>query len=63
MAIGVSEDIKTWQDKSAGFIKDITRSFDLVRIISTGVSLIIAVIVIFIVIYINTLIQFIKESR
>lgn len=54
MELGVSEDIKTWQDKSAGFIRDITRSFDLVKIISTGVSLIIAVIVIFIVIYINT---------
>lgn len=53
MELGISEDIKTWEEKTAGFVKDIVSSFNLINLILTAVSLIIAVIVIFIVIYIN----------
>jgi len=54
MELGISEDIKTWQKKSAGFVGDVISSFALINLISTVVSLVIAVVVIFIVIYINT---------
>ena len=54
MELGISEDIKTWEDKSAGLVGDVISSFALINLISTAVSLVIAVVVIFIVIYINT---------
>lgn len=55
MELGINEDIKTWKEKSAGFVENIVNSFDIVSVISTLVSLVIAIVVIFIVIYINTI--------
>ena len=55
MELGISEDIKTYKEKSAGFVENIVNSFDIVSIISTVVSLIIAIVVIFIVIYISVI--------
>lgn len=52
--IGISEDIKTWEEKTAERIGSIIRSFTLINIISAAVGLIMAVVVIFIIIYINT---------
>ena len=54
MELGISEDIKTWEDKASGIVGDIISSFSLINVISTIISLIMAVIVIFIIIYINT---------
>lgn len=54
LSYGVSEKVKTYQDKAQGFVGDAIRSFDIINLISTIVSLIIAVVVIFIVIFINT---------
>ncbi len=54
MQYGVQQQIWTWQDKSADFLKSIVGSFDIINFISTIVSLIIAVVIIFIVIFINT---------
>ncbi|RZN15489.1 MAG: FtsX-like permease family protein [Methanosarcinales archaeon] len=54
MELGISEDIKTWEDKAGGITGDIISSFSLITVISTVISLIMAVIVIFIIIYINT---------
>lgn len=53
-AFGVQETIKTWQEKAQGIIGDVTRSFAIINLISTAVSLVIATVVIFIVIFINT---------
>jgi putative ABC transport system permease protein len=52
--IGISEDIKTWEEKTAGMIGSIISSFALINLISAAVGLIMAVVVIFIIIYINT---------
>lgn len=54
MELGISEDIKTYDDKLAGTMENIIGSFSFISIISTVISLIMAVIVIFIIIYINT---------
>jgi putative ABC transport system permease protein len=51
---GVQEQVWTWEDKSADFLKSIVGSFDIINFISTIVSLIIAIVIIFIVIFINT---------
>ncbi len=53
MQYGVQEQIWTWEDKSADFLKSIVGSFDIINLISTLVSLVIAVVVIFIVIFIS----------
>ncbi len=53
-AFGVQEKVRTWQEKSRGIIGDVTRSFGIINLISTGVSLVIAAVVIFIVVFINT---------
>ena len=55
MELGISEDIKTWEDKSGGIVGDISSSFSLITFISTIISLVMAVVVIFIIIYINTI--------
>lgn len=53
-AFGVQEQVSTWEEKSRGILGDVTRSFAIINLISTGVSLVIAVVVIFIVVFINT---------
>jgi putative ABC transport system permease protein len=53
MQFGVQEKIWTWEDKSADFLESIVGSFGIINVISTGVSLVIAVVVIFIVIFIG----------
>jgi len=53
--LGINEDIKTWEEKSAGLIEEILSSFVLITLISTVISLVIAVVIIFIVTYINTI--------
>ena len=55
MELGISEDIKTWEDKSAGLVGNIISSFSFITFISTIISLVMAVVVIFIIIYINTI--------
>ncbi|HIH03583.1 MAG TPA: ABC transporter permease, partial [Methanoregulaceae archaeon] len=45
-AFGVQETIKTWQEKAQGIIGDVTRSFAIISLISTGVSLVIATVMI-----------------
>ena len=55
LELGVSEEIKTWEDKSAGLVGDVISSFSLITFISTIISLVMAVVVIFIIIYINTI--------
>lgn len=55
MELGISEDIKTWDDKSAGLVGNIISSFSFITFISTIISLVMAVVVIFIIIYINTI--------
>ena len=52
--LGISEDIKTWGEKTADRIGSLVSSFSLLTVISTVISLIMAVVVIFIIIYINT---------
>jgi putative ABC transport system permease protein len=52
--LGISEDIKTWEEKTAGMMGKLVSSFSLIKLISTVISLIMAIVVIFIVIYINT---------
>ena len=52
--LGISEDIKTWEDKMAGALGAILSIFGIITLISTAVSLIMAVVIIFIIIYINT---------
>jgi putative ABC transport system permease protein len=53
-SFGVQEKVSTWQEKSRGILGDVTTSFGIINLISTGVSLVIAVVVIFIVVFINT---------
>jgi len=52
---GIQEPIKTWAEEGAGFVADINTSFGLVISIMTAFSLVIGAIVIFIVIFINTI--------
>ncbi|MEN6519156.1 MAG: FtsX-like permease family protein [Methanospirillum sp.] len=47
-AFGVQETIKTQQEKAQGIIGDVTRSFAIISLISTGVSLVIPTVMIFI---------------
>ena len=54
MQYGIQEPIKTWAEEGAGFVADINTSFGLVISIMTAFSLVIGAIVIFIVIFINT---------
>jgi putative ABC transport system permease protein len=54
LSYGVQEKIWTWQEKSANFLNQIIGSFNIINFIGTAVSLVIAVVVIFIVIFINT---------
>lgn len=54
MQYGIQEPIKTWAEEGAGFVQDINTSFGLVISIMTAFSLVIGAIVIFIVIFINT---------
>ncbi len=53
--LGVSDDIKTWQEKISGVIGSITGTFNLLTMITTIVSLIIAVVIILVIVYINTI--------
>jgi putative ABC transport system permease protein len=55
MELGISEDIKTWEEKMAGALGSILGTFAIITIISTAISLIMAVVIIFIIIYINTI--------
>jgi putative ABC transport system permease protein len=55
MELGISEDIKTWEEKMAGALESILGTFTIITFISTAVSLIMGVVVIFIIIYINTI--------
>jgi putative ABC transport system permease protein len=54
LSYGVQEKIWTWEEKSANFLNQIIGSFNIINFIGTAVSLVIAVVVIFIVIFINT---------
>jgi putative ABC transport system permease protein len=54
MQYGIQEPIKTWAEEGAGFVADVNTSFGLVISIMTAFSLVIGAIVIFIVIFINT---------
>jgi putative ABC transport system permease protein len=54
LSYGIQEQVKTYQEKAAGFVDQAIQSFNIINVISTGVSLIIAIVVIFIVIFINT---------
>jgi len=54
LSYGVQEKIFTWEEKSANFLNQIIGSFNIINFIGTAVSLVIAVVVIFIVIFINT---------
>ncbi|MBT3395083.1 ABC transporter permease [archaeon] len=52
--LGISEDMKTWQEKIGGIIGTIAGTFNLLTMITTLVSLIIAAVIILVIIYINT---------
>ncbi|WP_332449078.1 ABC transporter permease [Methanoculleus sp.] len=54
LSYGIQEEIRTFQEKSGGFVDQAVQSFNIINAISTLVSLIIAVVVVFIVIFINT---------
>jgi len=54
IGLGISEDMKTWQEKISGVIGSITGTFNLLTMITTVVSLIIAVVIILVIVYINT---------
>lgn len=54
LSYGIQEEIRTYQEKSGGFVDQAIQSFNIINAISTLVSLIIAVVVVFIVIFINT---------
>ena len=54
MQFGIQEQIKTWAEEGAAFIGDINTSFSLINSIMIVFSLIIGGIVIFIVVFINT---------
>jgi len=55
LGMGIKEDIFTWEEKIQDIIKEVLESFSMLTIITRIVSIIIAVFVLFIVIYINTL--------
>jgi putative ABC transport system permease protein len=54
LSYGIQQEVKTYQEKAAGFVDQAIQSFNIINVISTVVSLIIAIVVIFIVIFINT---------
>ncbi len=54
---GISEEVKTWREKTGKAVSEAIESFDIINDITLIVSLIIAVIVLFIVIMIKTLHQ------
>jgi putative ABC transport system permease protein len=54
MQYGIQEPIKTWSEEGGGFLRDTNASFGLVLSIMNVFSLVIGAIVIFIVIFINT---------
>ncbi|GLI47358.1 ABC transporter permease [Methanoculleus bourgensis] len=54
LSYGIQEEIRTFREKSGGFVDQAVQSFNIINTISTLVSLIIAVVVVFIVIFINT---------
>jgi putative ABC transport system permease protein len=53
--LGVAGEIKTWQEKSEVTISEIVGSFALVNYITFAIGLVMAITIIFIVTYINTL--------
>ncbi len=53
--VGVKDRVLTWQEKVQALIDQIITSFNALTIISTFVSVVIAVFVLFIIIYINTI--------
>ncbi|HWQ63483.1 MAG TPA: FtsX-like permease family protein [Methanospirillum sp.] len=55
MEFGVSEQVRTYDEKSSSAVKDAVTAFGIINGISTGVSLVIAMVVTFIVVYINTI--------
>ncbi len=54
MQYGVQEKVRTYKEKAGGFVNDAVTAFEIINTISTGVSLVIATVVTFIVIFINT---------
>jgi putative ABC transport system permease protein len=52
--LGISEDIKTGEEKMAGPLGSILSIFGIITLISTAIGLTMAVVIIFIIIYINT---------
>lgn len=54
LSYGVQEEVRTFREKSGGFVDQAIQSFNIINAISTLVSLIIAIVVVFIVIFINT---------
>ncbi len=54
LSYGIQEEVRTFQEKSGGFVDQAIQSFNIINAISTLVSLIIAIVVVFIVIFINT---------
>ncbi len=54
LSYGVQEEVRTFREKSGGFVDQAVQSFNIINTISTLVSLIIAIVVVFIVIFINT---------
>jgi putative ABC transport system permease protein len=54
LSYGIQQEVRTFQDKAAGFLDQAIQSFNIINTISTVVSLIIAIVVIFIVTFINT---------
>ncbi len=54
MEYGVQEKIRTYKEKAGGFVDDAVTAFGIINAISTVVGLVIATVVTFIVIFINT---------
>lgn len=54
LSYGIQEKVRTFKEKSGGFVDQAVQSFNIINTISTLVSLIITIVVIFIVIFINT---------
>lgn len=52
LRLGISETIKPWQDY-ASMVRDITRSFDMIAMLISGIGLFVAGVTIFIIIYMN----------
>lgn len=53
--LGIKEDIKTWQEKIQDILKDVVEIFGMLTISTNVISIIIAIFVLFIIIYINTI--------